>query len=158
MIKIKRHLIPALISGFLMPVIGLTVAACSHQPEMPTKPLPAYSFDIMFPKDEEDIGTLTLKAGEATILPVAVTSNSEVPISIRLVQDKGSALPKSITFKAERDYVTLQQGEFAILHVIFTVAESAAPGKYSTGIHGELKEPVRDRALLTQRIHLNIIR
>jgi len=153
-IKTKRYLTPALIFGLLIPVTSVITATTSCNPDMPRKLLPAYYLNIQFPIDEEDISTLTIKPGDSATLPVTVTSNSEIPISIRLIQDDQRTLPETIAFESGHKYVTLQPGESITLYVTFTVSEFATPGKYNTGIHGELKEPVEDRALMTQRYNL----
>ena len=146
--KIKRYTAPALMVSLLIPSVGGTMAPVSCTLE-PQKDFPAYYFNIQLPA-EEPLSSLTIERGSSLTLPVTVTSNSDVPVSIRLTQDNQRILPDSITFETPPDYAALQPGENATLYVTFNVSELATPGEYSTGIHGQLKEPVANRCLMTQ--------
>ena len=152
--KMKRYATPALAVSFIITSIGGTLAAVSCNPDMPEKLFPAYYFNIHFPAEEEKISTLTMERGNSATLPVTVTSNSDVVIYIRLTQDDQRALLESITFETRQEYVALEPGENATLYVTFRVPDFVTPGRYSTGIHGELKEPVEDRAVMTQGFNL----
>ena len=151
--KIKRYIAPALMASLLIPGIGGTATAASCTTSIPQKDLPAYYFDIRFPAGEP-VSTLTVERGSSVLLPVTVTSNSDIPISIHLTQDNQNILPDSITFETRQDYVTLPPGENTTLYVTFSISELAASGSYTTGIHGELKEPVENRSLMTQVFNL----
>ncbi len=154
---LKRYTNHALTISLSILCIGGVMAAVSCKPDMPQKPLPAYYFNIKFPEQEESISTLTVERGSSATLPVTVTSNSDVPISIRLTLKESGTLPGSITFETRQDYAALQPEESITLYVTFNISGSTAPGRYNTGIHGELKEPVTNRALMTQGIHLNVV-
>ena len=151
--KIKRYTTPALMTSLFIFNIGAIMAPISCTTDMPQKDLPAYYLDIQFPVDES-ISSLSIGRGESETLPTTVTSNSDIPISIRLTQDNQRVLPDFITFESPQDYVTLQPGENTTLYVTFNVSELAAPGEYTTGIHGELNNPVQNRSLMTQEFSL----
>jgi hypothetical protein len=151
--KMRQYTIFILLTSLLIISIGTTTAVVSCTADMPEKLLPAYYLDIRFPAGEP-VSTLTTTRGNSVFVPVIMTSNSEVPISIRLTRDDRRVLPDFITFESRTDFITLQPGENTTLYVTFNVSELAIPGSYDTGIHGELKEPVANRSLITQVFNL----
>jgi hypothetical protein len=161
--KMKRYTTPALIACLLILSIGGTMAAVSCQPELPKLPInypPAYFIDIQFPPEEEPreegLFYLTLERGSSLTLPVTVTSESNVPIRIRLALSDNPAIPEFITFQTQQEYVTLEPEESIDMTVTFTIAESATLGSYRMSVWGELEEPVEERSTMGQAFTLVI--
>ena len=100
---------------------------------------------------------MTVAKGASTTLPVMITSRSEVPIYIRPALFTEKKIPDSITFETQKEYIILEPEESIELTVTFTVGEDTATGDYYTGIYGELKEPVEERATMGQGFRLIII-
>jgi hypothetical protein len=147
-----------IMSGILITVIGGVMAAggCTNTIGMPHKLIPAYAFEIQFPADEKNVGTLTMEPGTTVILPVVVRSLSDVPISIRLTQGEANLSPDFIALHGPDDYTVLQPGDNITLAVTCAIAPNAAPGNYQAEISGELEKPVPDRSLMSEGFRIII--
>jgi hypothetical protein len=146
-----------IISGILAFIIGGAAGSCANNtPDIAHKLMPAYSFEIQFPADEQDTGTLTMEPGTTVILPVVARSLSDIPISIRLTQEHNINSPDFITLHGDNDYITLQPTDNITLAVTCTIAGNAAPGTYQAAIHGELEKPLTNRSTMSMGFRIII--
>jgi hypothetical protein len=154
----KTLLVPPLVGVAIM---ILPVASCRPPiPDIPALPPRAYRIDIQLPPEDElhDTGlfTLRMERGSSLTLPATVTSESDIPISIRLALYSNNTIPDFVTFETQQEFVTIEPREITDIPATFTIAESAAPGSYRMGISGELEMPIEGRATAGQSFNLII--
>jgi hypothetical protein len=170
--RMKRHIICTAIASSIFLTFGgiMGMSSCQTATEPPTETTtfsippkypPAYFIEIEFTDETTGEGdvvrNVTVAKGASTTLPVMITSRSEVPIYIRPALFTEKKIPDSITFETQKEYIILEPEESIELTVTFTVGEDTATGDYYTGIYGELKEPVEERATMGQDFRLIII-
>ena len=170
--RMKRHIIyPVIASSIVMTIGGIMgMSSCQTATESPTETMPfsippkyppAYFIEIEFTDSTTGEGdvvrNVTIPKGASTTLPVVITSWSKMPIYVRPALITEKRIPGSITFETQEEYIILEPDESIEIPVTFTVGENTATGEYYTGIYGELKEPVEERATMGQDFRLIII-
>jgi hypothetical protein len=122
---------------------------------MPVKKSPAYFIEIIYPNKP---GQVMVKQGDSFSVTVTVSSLLDVPINIRpVVVDAGGQPPQYLTYEPQKDYTTLAPRDSFSDNFTIKVAENAPVGTFSVGFHGDLQEPVPDRAGVTFSFLLTII-
>jgi hypothetical protein len=134
-------------------ILGVLLSSsCGAQP--PTKPLPAYGLFITFPTTQ---GIVEVEKGGSITLAVAVISNSEVPIDVRLVLvSPVGQLPGFVQYKVPQTFTNIAPSQFLPMQLTFGVSNDALPGDYNIGITGDLLRPVKGRSAITQGFLLAI--
>ncbi len=125
----------------------------SCKPPMPTKLLPAYTFDIDYPSQE---GFVTVGKKDSIILPVTVRSLVDEPIKIRPRLTAPSKVPEFISYEVPQEFVTLNPRDSINTQITIKVSQDAPPGTYMIGITGELQEPVKERAGTAMMFNLEV--
>lgn len=141
-------------NGVIVGIVGLVLlSACG--PSVPAKLPPAYTINISFPSQ---LSKVTVNQGGSISLHVTVTSLVDQPMNIRLVLvDNGGQLPQFLQYNAQEEFAVLPaSGSFDTL-ITINASNEAPLGDYDIGIKGQLKEPVKERSMLTHMFRLTIL-